>query len=160
MTVSHTPKRSREEVIYSHVLNESIGTTDITEAGEPDLGNNGSKLAGSGRDTVGGRTITSGEHFSGNNESRRVGAKVLEEVRQTVEEDEGLGSSSGCGELVVRETHADECASEHDETHKLDRLASPGIDEKEGDPVPRDETSDSEDQVTDGDVVQVIVNFL
>ena len=144
----------------SHVLDESVGTTDITKTGESDLGNNSSKFSGGGRDTVSGGTVTGGENLSRNDEGGRVGAKVLEEVRQTVKEDEGLGSSASGRELVVCETHADECASEHTETEKLDRLAAPAVDEKEGDPVSRNETGDGEDQVTDGDVVQVVVDLL
>ena len=103
-----------------------------------------------------GGTVTGGENLSRNDEGRRVGAKVLEEVREAIEEDESLLSSVGGSKLVVSETHGDEGASEHTETHKLDRLASPGVDEEEGDPVSWDETGDGEDQVTDRDVVQVV----
>jgi len=138
-----------------NMVDESIGTTDITKTGEADLGNNSSKFARSGRDTVGGRTVTSGEDLAGDNESGGVGAKVLEEVGQAVEEDESLLSGIGGGQLVVCETHDDESAGEHAETEKLDGFASPRIDEKEGDPVSGDETGDGKDQVTDGDVVQV-----
>jgi len=83
----------------------------------------------------------------------------LEEVGQAVEEDESLGSSRGGDKFVVCETHDDEGASEHAETEKLDRLASPRVDEKEADPVSGDETCNCEDQVTDGNVVQVVVDF-
>lgn len=110
---------------HSHVVNESVGTADVTKPSESDLGNNSAKLTGSGRDTMGGGTVTSGEDLSWNDESRGVGAKVLEEVRQTVKEDESLLSRVGGGKLVVRETHDDESASEHTEAEKLDRLASP-----------------------------------
>jgi hypothetical protein len=143
-----------------NVLNESVGTTDITKTGESDLGDNSTKLAGSGRDTVGGGTVTGGEDLSRNDKSRRVGAKVLEEVRQTIKEDECLLSPIGGREFVVRETHDDECASEHTETEKLDGLAAPRVDEKEGNPVSRNETGDGKNQVTDGDVVQVVEDFL
>jgi len=142
------------------VLDESVGTTNVSKTGESDLGNNSAKLARSGRDTVCGGTVTSGESLSGNDEGRGVGAKVLEEVGEAVKEDEGLLSSFSASKLVVRETHADESASEHTETHKLDRLASPRVDEQEGDPVSRNETGDGEDQVADGDVVQVVVDLL
>jgi len=136
----------------SHVLDECVGTTDVPKLGESDLGDNSAKLTGSGRDTVSGGTVTSGEHLSRNDESGGVGAKVLEEVGQAVEEDESLGSTSGGDKLVVCEAHDDESASEHAETEKLNRLASPRVDEEEGDPVSGDETSDRKDQVADGDV--------
>ena len=142
------------------MLNESVGTTDITKTGESDLGNNSTKLARSGRDTVGRGTVTGGENLSRNDKGRRVGAKVLEEVRQTIKEDESLLSSVGGSKFVVSETHDDKGASEHAETEKLDRLAAPGVDEKEGNPVSRNETGDGKNQVTDGDVVQVVEDLL
>ena len=141
------------------MLDEGVGTTNVTKTSESDLGDNSAKLAGSGRYTMGGGTVTGGENLSRNNEGRRVGAKVLEEVGQTVKEDESLLSSVGGSKLVVCETHDDECASEDTETHKLGRLAAPGVDEKEGDPVSGNETSNGENQVTDGDVVQVVVDL-
>jgi len=144
----------------SHVLDEGVGTTNVTKTGKSDLGDNSAELAGSSRDTVGGGTVTGRENLSRNDKSRCVGTKVLEEVRQTVKEDESLLSSVGGSELVVCETHADERAGEHNETHKLDRLAAPGVDEKEGDPVSRNETGNGENQVTDGDVVQVVEDLL
>ena len=141
------------------MLDESVGTTDVTKTSETDLGNNSSELARRGRNTVCSRTVTSGEDLTRNDEGGGVGAKVLEEVGQAVEEDESLSATGRFDELVVCETHDDESGSEHGETHKLDRLASPRVDEKEGDPVSGDETSDSEDQVSDGDVVQVPVDL-
>jgi hypothetical protein len=142
------------------VLDESVGATDITKLGKSDLGDDSAKLAGSGRNSVSGGTVTSGEDLSRNDKGGGVGAKVLEEVRQTVEEDEGLGSSGGGGQLVVREAHTDKSACEHAEAEKLDGLASPRVDEGKGDPVPGNETSDGEDQVTDGNVVQVVEDLL
>jgi len=141
------------------VFDEGVGTTNVTETSETDLGNDSPEFTRSGRDTVCGGTVTSGECLSRNDESGGVGAKVLEEVGQAVEEDESPGSTRGGDKLVVSETHGDESASEHAEAEKLDRLASPRVDEKEGDPVSGDETGDSKDQVTDGDVVQVVVDL-
>jgi len=142
----------------SHVLDESVGATDVTKSSETDLGNDRSELTRRGRDTVCGRTVTSGEDLTRNDEGGGVGAKVLEEVGQAVEEDESLSATIAGDELVVCETHDDKSASEDDETHELDRLASPRVDEKEADPVSGDETCDGEDQVADGDVVQVPVD--
>ena len=151
---------TEDEGVHLHVLDACVGTTDITKTSESDLGDDSAKLAGSGGDTVGCRTVTGGENLPRNDKGRRVGAKVLEEVGQAVEEDESLLSGIGGGELVVCETHDDESASEHAETEKLDGFTSPRIDEKEGNPVSGDEAGDSKDQVTDGDVVQVVVDTL
>lgn len=103
-----------------------------------------------------GRTITSWEGLARDNESGGVGAEVLEEVGQAVEEDEGLGGGGGSGELVVTETHDDEDNGKHDEAHKLNGLATPAVDEDEGNPVSGDETGDGEDQVSDTDVPEVV----
>jgi len=152
-------RQHEESEDLKNAIYESVCTTDITKTSETNLSNNSSKFTGSGRDTVRCRTVTSGEGLSGNDESRGVGAEVLEEVGQAVEEDESLLSSIGGGEPVVSETHGDESASEHTKTEKLDRLASPRVDENEGDPVSGDEAGDSEDQVTDGDIFQVVVDL-
>ena len=141
------------------MLDESVGTTNVLETSEADLSDNSSELSRRGRDTVCGGTVTGGEDLARDNEGGGVGAKVLEEVCQAVEEDESLGAGRSGDELVICEAHADEKASEHDETHKLDGLASPNVDESEGDPVSGDETGDREDQVPDGDVVQVPVDL-
>jgi hypothetical protein len=44
---------------------------------------------------MGGRTVASWERFPGNNERGRVGTKVLEEIRETVEDDETVPRSFG-----------------------------------------------------------------
>jgi hypothetical protein len=46
------------------VLDEFACSADILELTEPDLGDDSSKLATSGGDSVSGGTITSGEDFS------------------------------------------------------------------------------------------------
>jgi hypothetical protein len=43
-----------------------------------------------------------------------------------------------------RRAHSDR---EHDETHELDGLAAPRVDEEEGDPVTRDETGNGENDL-------------
>lgn len=90
---------------YLHVLDEVVGTADIHKLTEADLSNDGTELATGGRDTVTGRAITSGENFSRYNESSAVGAKILEEVGQAVEEDKSLLAARGGGELVVTEAY-------------------------------------------------------
>jgi len=142
-----------------NVADESVGATNVTKRGEPDLGDDSTKFAGSGGNTVGGGTVTSGEDLTGDDEGGGVGAEVLEKVGEAIEEDESFGSTSGGDKLVVAETHGDEGASEDDKAHQLDRLASPKVDEKEGNPVSGDETSDRKNQVADGDVPQVEVDL-
>jgi hypothetical protein len=141
------------------VPDESVGATNVTKRGEPDLGDDSTKFSGSGGHTVGGGTVTSWEDLTRDDEGGDVGAEVLEKVGEAIEEDESFGSSAGGDELVVAETHADESASENDEAHELDRLSSPRVDEKEGNPVSGDETSNRKNQVTDGDVPQVEVDL-
>ena len=76
------------------MLDESVGSTNVLEASETDLGNDSSELTGGSRNAMGGGTVTSGEGLSRNDEGGGVGAKVLEEVGQAVEEDEGLGATT------------------------------------------------------------------
>lgn len=62
------------------MLDELAGSADILEPCKADLSNDRTELARRGRDTVRGRTITSREGLSGDDESRGVGTKVLEKV--------------------------------------------------------------------------------
>ena len=141
------------------MLDESVGTTDVAKLSKTDLGDDSTEFTGSSGDTVCGGTVTSGEDLTRDNEGSGVGAKVLEEVCQAVEEDESLGSTTGRDELVVGETHDHEGYGKNDETHHLDRLAAPGVDEKEGNPVSGDETSNGKNQVTDADVPQIVIDL-
>lgn len=50
-----------------------------------------------------GRTITSGESLSRDDEGCSVRAEVLEEVGQAVKEDKALGSSGRRSELIIAE---------------------------------------------------------
>ena len=138
---------------------EFVGTADVGERIENNLGNDSSKFSGSSGDTVRGRTVTSWEDLTGYDEGGGVGTEVLEEVGQAVEEDKGLASSPGFKKFTIPETHADEKDGEYDEAHKLDRLSSPTVDKDEGDPVSRDETSDGQDHVANADVPQVGIDF-
>lgn len=143
----------------SHVLDEMIGTADILELSETDLGNDSTKLTTGSRDTVRSGTITSGENFTGDNERGGVGAEVLEEVGETVlEENKGLGGGGVLRESVVTETKDAEEDSEDNEFHELDGLATPAVNREEGGPITGDETGDDEDQVADRDVLEVLVD--
>lgn len=75
----------------------------------------------------------------------------------THQEDERLLASTGLLHLVVAEAHADEDDGEDGEAHELDLLTAPRVDEDEGQVVSRDETADSQNNVSDGDVVQRLV---
>ena len=122
------------------------------EEEEAYLADDGADLAGGGRDTVRGRTVTSGEDFTGDDEGGAVGSEVEEELGNDVETEETVG-----GELVVGETHGNEEDGQHTETHELNGLAADGVDGGDRDPVAGDGTSEDDDQVTDGGVVQELV---
>ncbi len=57
-------------------------------------------------------------------------------------------------------THDDEKNGEDDEAHKLDGLATPGVNEKESNPVAGDQSCNGQDQVTNTNIFQVVVNGL
>jgi hypothetical protein len=58
---------------------------------------------------------------------------------------------------VVTETHAAEGDGENDETDELKGFTSNFVDEEEGSPESRDKTSDGNDEVADGKVVESLV---
>ena len=149
-------------------------TLEIGQASKADLRDDSAELAGRGRDTVGSRTVASREDLAGNDERSRVGAEVLEEVGKAVEEDERLlGGVAALQSAVaeawgtkldtsrcrkkVRLTHDDEERREHGEAHQLDRLAAPGVDQKESSPVARNQTTNGKNDVTDGSLAQDLV---
>jgi hypothetical protein len=59
--------------------------TTNTERGNSSLGNNGADLARSGRNTVGGGTITGREALSGNDERGGIGTEVVEELNENID---------------------------------------------------------------------------
>ena len=70
------------------------------------------------------RTISCWEDFARNDEGGGVGAKVLEEVGQAVQEHEcTLGAV--VDHFVVSEAHGGEDDGQKNESHVLDRLATP-----------------------------------
>ena len=85
------------------MLDKLVLPSDILQSRKADLRDDGAELATRGRNSVCRRAVPRGEHLSGNDERGRVGAEVLEEVGEAVEEDEGLGAAGGCGQLVVPE---------------------------------------------------------
>ena len=149
----------REKQSNSHVLDKLVRATNVLKLCEPYLRNDRTKLSRRSRDTVSRGPVARGENLTGDDERRRIGAEVLEEVGEAVEEDERLLVAGGRGELVVREAHDDEQTREDREAHELDGLAAPCVDEEEGGVITGDETSSGEDDVADGDVVQVLVDL-
>lgn len=81
----------------------------------------------------------------------------MEQVGHAVKEDESLSSSRGRLHLVVSETHADENDGQNGETHQLELLSSPLVNDEEGEVVSGDETTDGENDVSDGDIVEGLV---
>ena len=128
------------------MLDKLVLPSDILQARKADLRDDGAELATRGRNSVCRRAVPRGEHLSGNDERGRVGAEVLEEVGEAVEEDERLRGRRSRGKFVVTEacaptpsyqpiathisedcepTHDNEKDGKHDETHELDRFAAP-----------------------------------
>lgn len=86
------------------MLHEFVRAPNVNKLSKTDLGNDSSELARGSRNTVGCRTVTSWECLSRNNKSGGVGAEVLEEVREAVQEDEcALARGSGL-HFVITET--------------------------------------------------------
>jgi len=79
------------------VLEEFVGPTDIYQLGKSHLRYNGTELSRRGGNTMACRTITRGEHFSWYNKCSGIRTKVLEEVREAVQEHKAFcGGRSGC----------------------------------------------------------------
>ena len=81
---------------FHDVLDELVLAADVDELTKAKLGNDGAELSGGGGDTVCSRAVTGGEGLTGNDEGRRVGPKVLEEIGEAVEEHEYVGARLGC----------------------------------------------------------------
>ena len=86
------------------MLDELVRAANVDELAEADLRDDGAELAARGRDTVRGGAVAGRERLARDDEGRRVGPEVLEEVREAVEEDECLLARAGRGKLVVSET--------------------------------------------------------
>lgn len=153
----HTRQHEQREDLED-MLHEVVLAADVLQAREADLGDDGAKLARRGGDAVRGRAVARGECLAGDDERRRVRAEVLEEVRDAVEEDEDLCPGGRCHKLGVREAHDCEQDCEHSEAHKLNRLASPGINEQERRIISWDKPCGGEDEVSHTDVLEVGVD--
>nr|POE48707.1 hypothetical protein CFP56_38803 [Quercus suber] len=125
------------------------------ERTDEDLGDDGADLARRGRKTVRGGAVAGGEALAGHDEGGGVGAEVEEELGQDV-----AGQESLLADGVVGETHDAEQDGEDGETHQLNRLATDGVDERDGNPVARDGTGTDEDEVTDGNIVVDLVHVV
>ena len=68
------------------MLNVAVAVL-IDQLGEANLRDDGAELASRGRDTVCSGAIPCGKHLSRNDEGGSVWTKILEEVRETVQED-------------------------------------------------------------------------
>jgi hypothetical protein len=110
------------------------------------------QLTRGSRDTVGGGAVAGGEALAGDDEGGGVGAEVEEELGQHVDGEKAVG-----GDVVISETHDDEEDGEDGEAHELDGLAADDIDSGHGEPVTGHGTSEHDDQVTDGSIVEVLV---
>lgn len=75
----------------------------VLELTESNLCDDSAKLSAGSRDTVGGRAIARGKNFARYHESCDVGTKVLEEIGEAVEENEGLSRRRSGGQLFVSE---------------------------------------------------------
>jgi len=151
-------RKHEERKELENVFNKDTLSTNVLQACETDLRDDRTQLSGRGRDTVRGGPVPRREHLSGDDEGGRVGAKVLEEVGEAVEEDEGADvpvENHG----VVTEAHADEDDGEHGEAHELNWLSAPDVDDCERDPVSWNETGDGEDDVANRLIDQCFVDL-
>lgn len=90
-------------------------------------------------------------------QSECEGGGRLTEVEEELGEDVNSKETVG-GKVLVRETHDDEENGQDAETTKLDSLATDGIDGSDGNPVSGNGTSKDNNDVTDGSVVEVLVD--
>jgi hypothetical protein len=86
-----------------HMIDEFVGSADVSHAGKANLRNDRSELAASRTHTMCRGTVTGGEGLSRNDERRGIRPEVLEEVGQAVEEHKPLGSRVGLGQSVIAE---------------------------------------------------------
>lgn len=120
-------------------------TVVVNQSTNNDLGDNSSDLTSSGRDTVGRRSVSGGEHLSGNNEGGGVGAKVFKELTQNV-----ACKQTSIVDLVVSETDNTEESNQNEETSNLNGLSANGIDGDHRNPVSGNGSGTDKNQVTDG----------
>jgi hypothetical protein len=56
-------------------------------------------------------------------------------------------------------THADEQDGKHNKAHDLNGLPSPGVNKEVSDPVARNETGKRENDITDTDVIEGVIDL-
>lgn len=120
----------------------SIVDKDVESKGSQD----GTSLARSSRDTVGGSTNFGWEDFTGNDEGSAVGTKVLEELSQS--EDDNECRHSFVAKRVVSASQDSKEDSASGEAHDLDRTTTPAFDEEDSKVVTRNRTQASDDDLT------------
>ena len=116
-----------------------LGTAG-SERGNSGLGDDSAQLAGGGRETVGCRSVSGREAFSGNDKGGRVGTEVEEELGENVD-----GEKTMATKLVICEAKDAEEYCQHGESHQLNRLASNDINGSNRYPVSRDCASQDDD---------------
>lgn len=99
------------------------------------------------------RSVSCGEAFPWHDESCGIWSEVEEELGDNVKSKECTSRK-----FVVCEAHDAEDDGENDEATNLDGFATNGIDESNSNPVSWNSTGADDDQVTDGDVVQDMVD--
>ena len=85
------------------MIQKFVCTTNVQKLTEANLRNDSAKFATGRRDTVSGWTISGWEYFSGYDEGRDIGPKVLEEIGETVEEYKSFGIVCIAGKCIESE---------------------------------------------------------
>lgn len=119
------------------------------------LGDDGTDLARSSRDTVRGRPVAGGEALAGHDEGGSVRSPVEEQLDEDVDGQHTVGA-----DLVVRKAPHEEEDGEEDEPDELEGLAADGVDGSNGEPVAGDGTSADENAVTSSEVVKLRIDSL
>jgi len=92
------------------MIDPEIFATFVLQPVAHDLCDDGTHLAGSGRNAVSGGSVSGREDFTWNNESSGVGTKVLEKVAKTVESEEAMS-----GDDMIPESNNAEENGKHNE---------------------------------------------
>lgn len=153
-TAQHEQSEDLHNMLEPGSVARVLGTL-VHQRAEDTLGNDGTDLAGGGRDTVGGGTVAGGEALAGHDEGGSVGAEVEEELGNNVETQQTV---VGLEQGVVGKADDDEENGEDGETHQLDGLAANGVDGSNGHPVTGNSTSTDQDQVTNSVTTQGLVD--
>lgn len=154
-TAKHEESEDLHDVVHPRCRVVLGDVTLCLEGSKHTLGNNGANLAGGSRETVRGGSVTGREAFSRNDESSGVRSKVEEELSDNVE-----GEETTFAQLVISETDDDEDNGQNSETHKLNGLATDGIDSSNCNPVARDGAGTGDDQVANCSVVKDFVDVV